>query len=255
MNWMFVLISVIACAVCAMLGLTAGVNLNPVATVKFVWDWNAAGSWVSGLGTLLAVLVTLWQIRRQQEREKPRLNAQQEFEEQSFTLALVSTGLVPATVLGAYLSYDEGRARMDLSRYLPQGTTLPQRLDRGEVMSLLAIKGSDFSAFGRSLIWPLVVALNSQEIKSAVEGEGINEDYFAQLKSISARGASLLVKTAFGVEEFKVSDDAFLALTKLGIDHEHIKAYSKVEVWKRDALRASRLFDEALERLDDEKEM
>lgn len=78
MSWIMASIYVATCVICAMLGLTAGINLNPASSVSFLWDWNAAGSWVSGIGTLLAVFVSLQMARRgeknQAEREKEKLN-------------------------------------------------------------------------------------------------------------------------------------------------------------------------------------
>lgn len=236
MNWMLVLILVIACSVCAMLGLAAGVNLNPASTVKFVWDWNAAGSWVSGVGALAAVLVTLWQIRRQQEREKPKLFVQQDCDlgERSFSLTLVSTGLVPATVLGAHLSYDGGHVLLDLSLHLAENTTFPQRLDRGEVMTLLTLKNVSFYMLGRKIVGPLASALRSRGEKAAVHGEGINERYFDELNLISSRGATLVVKTAYGVDEFDFSKKAFSALTKYAIDDERLQASNQLDHWVRE---------------------
>lgn len=249
MNWMLVLILVVACTVCVMLGLTAGINLNPASTVKYVWDWNAAGSWVSGFGTLAAVLVTLWQIRRQQEREKPKLIVQQDCDlaERSFSLTLVSTGLVPATVLGAHLSYDGGRVLLDLSLHLSENTTFPQRLDRGEVMSLLVLKNVSFYMLGRKIVGPLTTALLSRGEKAAVHGKGINERFFDELNLISSRGATLVIRTAYGVDEFEFSKEAFSALTKYVIEDERLLASDRLDHWAREDRKLAKELAAALE--------
>ncbi|NWD85575.1 hypothetical protein [Pseudomonas sp. K5002] len=69
MNITFILIAVIVCFVSAVSGLTAGINMNPSSTVKYVWDWGVAGSWVSGIGALIAVLSTIYLHRRSESQQ------------------------------------------------------------------------------------------------------------------------------------------------------------------------------------------
>ena len=55
----FIALGVLAAFVLGgLLGLTAGVNLNPNVTVSFVPNWGSLGDWVSGVGALLAVRQT-----------------------------------------------------------------------------------------------------------------------------------------------------------------------------------------------------
>lgn len=102
MNWMALLIAAIICVICAVLGLTAGINLNPASTVSFVWDWSIAGSWVSGVGALLAVLASLWLSGRgeriQAEREKEKLRIEVSVAGIFAHLDIVSLGHYPVTV-------------------------------------------------------------------------------------------------------------------------------------------------------------
>ncbi|SFX26265.1 hypothetical protein SAMN03159316_1325 [Pseudomonas sp. NFR02] len=249
MNWMLgVVVLVVACVTCASLGLTAGINLNPVSTVKYVWDWNAAGSWVSGIGTFLAVIVTLWQVRRQQERERPKLTIQQHFESKTYTLILVSTGLVPATVFGASLSYDDDKTHLDLAHHLSEDSKLPRRLDRGDAVTILELKNVSFSMLGRSIIRPALNELEAQGVKSAVYGEGINQSYFDRLNACAAREAKLIVKTAHNAEEFAFSKEAFQALLKYAIDDEYKLAQEKCESWKADARELLGMLEDARKR-------
>ena len=250
MNWMLVLVLAIACVTCASLGLTAGINLNPASTVAYVWDWSAAGGWVSGIGTLLAVIVTLWQVRRQQEREKPSVKAQQDFELEanSLSVALVSTGLVPSTILGAHLYYNGGGTRIDLSHHCPLSTVYPQRLDRGEVMSLLSLKDANFYMLGRSIVDPLVDALEAKGERPAVHGAGLNQKFFDELNSVSSRGATLIVKTAYGVEEFPFSQDALCVLLKYAIEDELILAKQQLESWSREDRKLAKILADELQR-------
>ncbi|EZP62698.1 hypothetical protein [Pseudomonas sp. RIT357] len=102
MNWMAVLIAALMCLICGMLGLTAGINLNSTSTVSYVWDWNTAGSWVSGVGALLAVLASLWMANRgeriQAEREKENLKIDVRVGGMFAHLHIVSLGHYPVTV-------------------------------------------------------------------------------------------------------------------------------------------------------------
>lgn len=249
MNWVLgVVVLVVACVTSASLGLTAGINLNPLSTVKYVWDWNAAGSWVSGIGTFLAVVVTLWQVRRQQERERPKLIIQQHFEPKTFSLILVSTGLVPATVFGASLSYDDDKTYLDLAHHLAEESKLPRRLDRGEAVTLLELKNVSFSMLGRSIIRPVLNELEAQGVKSAIYGEGINQGYFDRLNAYLLREAKLIVKTAHNIEEFAFSKDAFQALLKYAIDDEYKIAQEKCESWKADARELFGMLEDARQR-------
>jgi hypothetical protein len=69
MKWVWIAFFVFVCTVSGFLGLTAGINLNPSSTVKFVPDWGSVGDWVSGIGALFAVLVTLWLADKQRRED------------------------------------------------------------------------------------------------------------------------------------------------------------------------------------------
>lgn len=235
MKWIFPVVILFLCVISGLLGLTAGINLNPQSTVKFVPAWGSLGDWVAGTGALLAVAVTLWQIQRQQEREKPKLTIQQHYEPRAYSLVLVSTGLVPATVLGASLSYDHGNSAIDLSSHLPEDSKYPQRLDRGEVMSLLELKNVSFSMLARSLIRPILNSLQAQGIEKVIYGKGINTIYFDRLNSIESGKAVLLVKTAQSTEKFAFSEEAFHALLRSAIDDEFKQAQEKINSWRAEA--------------------
>ena len=114
MKWMTLLIAALACLICGMLGLTAGINLNSASTVSFVWDWNIAGSWVSGIGALLAVLASLWLAQRgeknQAEREKENLRIEVRVAGMFAHLHIVSLGHFPVTVKEVLIGVSGGSA-------------------------------------------------------------------------------------------------------------------------------------------------
>lgn len=69
----------IACLLSGLLGLTAGINLNPETTIRYVPDWEIAGAWVSGLGALAAVWTMVWTYYRQRsDALKQRLDDEKE---------------------------------------------------------------------------------------------------------------------------------------------------------------------------------
>jgi len=81
----------------ALAGLTAGINLNPQSTVKFVPAWGSVGDWVSGIGALLAVVTSLYMVKRserfQLERDSEQLMLVQEHSLGWLTLRVGCSGL------------------------------------------------------------------------------------------------------------------------------------------------------------------
>jgi len=67
-----------------------------------------------------------------------------------------------------------------------------------------------------------------------VHGEGINERYFDELNLISSQGATLVIKTAYGVDEFDFSKEAFSTLTKYAINDERLQASKQLDHWVRE---------------------
>src|SRR5690606_41643222 len=52
MRWLAGIAVAGLCIVSGLLGLTAGINLNPAATVRFVPNWGSLADWAAGRGTL-----------------------------------------------------------------------------------------------------------------------------------------------------------------------------------------------------------
>lgn len=65
MKYIVLVVVIVACVACGLLGLTAGINLNPSSTTKYIPDWGSVGDWVSGLGALAAVWAMVWTYFRQ----------------------------------------------------------------------------------------------------------------------------------------------------------------------------------------------
>lgn len=64
------------CVISGLLGLTAGINLNPESTVKFVPNWGSVGDWAAGISTFLTLLVACIAMNTWRVQERQRLALQ-----------------------------------------------------------------------------------------------------------------------------------------------------------------------------------
>lgn len=124
----------------ALAGLTAGINLNPQATVKFVPDWGSVGDWVSGIGALLAVIASLYMVRRSERfqlaRDSEQLMLVQEPDLAWLTLRVGCSGLRACTVKDVRVCHGSQHKslRHDLSD--KSKGKLPSKLEPGESFEL-----------------------------------------------------------------------------------------------------------------------
>lgn len=142
MKWVWCLLFVLGCAVSAMLGLTAGVNLNPASTVKFVPAWGSLGDWVSGIGALAAVVVTLWLADKQRREDIESLRIQVVMgmlsygPDQAFvSVNIAADGKRPVRVTGIAFHSKRARAALHVTGFMDFGDSLPISLTYGEQAS------------------------------------------------------------------------------------------------------------------------
>lgn len=134
MKWILLGVAVAACVVCGLLGLTAGINLNPTSTVRYVPNWGSMGDWVSGVGALLAVVSSFILVKRhedqQQDRERERIVVEQWAAEGVCSIRLISLGVFPCTVKGVFLR-KPGSHAVALQNVAPNDIkiTMPLRLE------------------------------------------------------------------------------------------------------------------------------
>lgn len=143
MNWTSGLIIAVACGICGMLGLTAGINLNPSSTVRYVWDWNAAGSWVSGIGALLAVIVTLRLADKARREDVESLVVKCSMaiigsHGPRLLIELVSNGKRDAHISAVYFTTPQATANYWQVRYQAGSTPLPVHLGYGKKATLIS---------------------------------------------------------------------------------------------------------------------
>lgn len=196
MKWISGLVLIGVCIICAMLGLTAGINMNPESSVSYVWDWGVAGGWVSGLGALLAVGFALLQSHKQQEKERARCRILLEQGEWYFKVQIVSDGIIPSTVLSASISFDGNTQIFDLSGFPKLGFSFPRKLDRGDVSTLIDVKRDEYRRLALALASLPIAELAKRDITPNIYNPEVAEEYFSGLKSCGERDACLLLKTA-----------------------------------------------------------
>lgn len=139
----FIALGVLAAFVLGgLLGLTAGVNLNPNVTVSFVPNWGSLGDWVSGVGALLAVVVAIWlaDTQRKDNAEKltlrcgikPASDGTMIFGGRDLVVELISSGNRPVRVSGAQIGAKGKIGGWKAYMAGPTGRGFPFTLNYGE---------------------------------------------------------------------------------------------------------------------------
>jgi hypothetical protein len=134
MNLLLGIIAVVAVFISGLLGLTAGINLNPISTVSYVPNWGSLGDWVSGIGAFLAIISSFILVKRneeqQRDRERERFLVDQFGSLLHVSITVVSTGYLPCAIKGVFIE-SLSKSAVPLHRYLPEDVTvvMPQRLE------------------------------------------------------------------------------------------------------------------------------
>ncbi|MBI6913254.1 MULTISPECIES: hypothetical protein [Pseudomonas] len=130
----------VVAALSALAGLTAGINLNPQSTVKFVPDWGSVGDWVSGVGALLAVIASLYMVKRSERfqlaRDSEQLMLVQEQDLAWLTLRVGCSGLRACAVKDVRICH--GKKHRSLRHNLSDKSKgkFPCKLDPGDSFEL-----------------------------------------------------------------------------------------------------------------------
>lgn len=248
MNWILYFVVLVLCALSGLAGLTAGINLNPASTVKFVPVWGSAGDWVAGLGALLAVVVALLQSARQQEKERAKAKIFSEHGDDYWSVRVLSEGLVPVTVLSVRLEYDNYQRFIDLCTRPGSKLSLPHKLERGETLSILELNTTSFWNFSLGFGEPIVRALNDSGLHPADYSFGFNEVFFDQLKSAGLHRARLFFRTAHEDIKYELPQSLIASLIDQSViaqrqrrerDISHLKE-SRAELARHAGLQSER---------------
>lgn len=197
-----VVVGVLAlCAFSAFAGLTAGINLNPQSTVRFVPDWGSVGDWVSGVGALLAVIASLYMVQRSERfqlaRDSEQVMLTQEPSMAWLTLHIACKGMRSCTVMDLRIGHGGKCSSLKHALSDRNKGVFPSRLEPGEMVQL------DWS--GRDLI-PTLQTICNLGLKNT---DGL---YFEVVTGISLHRFGLDTLT---LEELHTGADAFdISLTK-----------------------------------------
>lgn len=138
MKWMLGIGALFACVVCGLLGLIAGINVNPTSTVKFVPDMGSLADWISGIGSVSAAGVALYLADRQRRENTAKVEISQYFTNDNLTIDLVSTGEKPAVIKGLFIRSPHAKKQMLLNRSPLSGyDKIIGRYEYGETKRLL----------------------------------------------------------------------------------------------------------------------
>jgi len=179
-----------------LLGMTVGINMNPSSTTRYVLNWGSLGDWVAGTGAFFAVGVALWQSFTQSQKDRIRTLIIDKSAQRSWSLRIVSEGLIPVTVLGAEIHLKELRYKLPLSVTERLNVRFPQRLERGDVQQLIEVDDDNFEEFAKGLVSPIVASLQDQGVGPRDYDYGVNEEYFAALESYRIGKAKLVIRLA-----------------------------------------------------------
>lgn len=139
MKYFVVLGVLIGLLLCALVGLTIGINLNPDSTTKYVIHWGSLGDWVAGLGAFFAVGVALWQsyVHRREDVEELSINQAQGKER--WRISIVSRGKRPVRVLWIGFYSKKIDTILPIKSFIFHGdsASLPQTLGYAENIDFL----------------------------------------------------------------------------------------------------------------------
>jgi len=205
--------------------------------MSYVWDWSVAGSWLSGLGALLAVCVALWQSHKQNEKEKPRARISHETGEYSLTLSALSEGIVPVTVISAEIWYDQPTRKYSLSNFPKLGMTFPHKLERGEVVQLIDVKEVDFLRLANALMDPVIADLGARGLRADDGKFGMDETFFSGISASGKHGANLRLRTAHKDHTYILPSDFVDDVIKISSDQRRRQQQKKNDAdkleWKK----------------------
>ncbi len=133
--------AVFACVLCALAGVTIGINMNPTSTVRYVIAWGSVGDWVAGAGAFSAVAVALWQTHSHRKEDVEDLVIEQIQQERRWVISVVSKGKRPARVVGVGFYSPKTDTILPIKRFVFEGqnASLPQSLNYAENLQFVTV--------------------------------------------------------------------------------------------------------------------
>lgn len=150
MKWLMGLGAIFLCVTCGLLGLAAGINLNPQSTVRFVPvidanAWSSVGTWFGAIGTIAAVALSLHFSRRDDVEGLTIISevtnrANLDGAGLEVTIRVVCTGRLPTTILAMGIGSDHNASifhpiamyttEYDEKKHLSRGETFEATLSQ-----------------------------------------------------------------------------------------------------------------------------
>ncbi|PLR62849.1 hypothetical protein QCBJ_13295 [Pseudomonas sp. QC2] len=183
------------CTICAMLGLTVGITMNPQSTVRYVWDWGVAGGWVSGLGAMLAVGFALLQSHKQQMKEMPKVSVIHRFSPDEWLVRVVSEGVVPESILAADLIIHEDGSKIDLFGFsnIAKGGR-DTKLQRGDHLDVISVNRQGIRRIAEQWVAPTIARLLRNNISPGNYDFKLDKRFFDALDELFAQRSYVLIR-------------------------------------------------------------
>ncbi|MFK3945628.1 hypothetical protein [Pseudomonas fulva] len=148
MRLLLIVVIAAMCVISGLAGLTAGMNLNPNTTIKFVPNWGSLGDWVSGCGALLAVIVTLWLADRSRREDVESVDVKCSMalvggiQTPLLVVEATSDGKRDAHVSGVFFTCSKAKSNYWLVKWHSLSARLPAHLGYGQRAMLIANEGA-----------------------------------------------------------------------------------------------------------------
>lgn len=196
MKWIVLSASIGACFFFGLLGLTAGINLNPESTVRFVPNWGSVGDWVSGCGAMAALAFAFWQFNLQQKNDRIITALKERAGETNWRLRLISEGFIPVSFLGAELKLGDLSRSLDRAPGNKANVGKTTKLERGDVQQIIDVTVSDFNEFSEWVLSSIIDSAKSKGLQARDLNYGICEEFFDEINYFRKNGITIIIKLA-----------------------------------------------------------
>lgn len=141
--WMCVFIAISLLAGIA-IGFAAAIQINPQTADIYLLNLGSVGDWVSGVGALAAVFVTLWLNDKQRRENTEKITVEQVSRQEGLLIKIISAGNRPSLVTGLYIGEKNSEKRLNLStsKFIEKRFPIG-RIDFGELISVLVLDKFD----------------------------------------------------------------------------------------------------------------
>ncbi|MGY2338004.1 hypothetical protein ACW9HW_02010 [Pseudomonas sp. SDO5532_S415] len=142
-GWVGLLV-VVSSLVGLVVGFAFAIRLNPQTADVYLLNLGSVGDWVSGVGALSAVFVTLWLNDKQRKENTERIKVEQVSREEGLLISVISSGNRPSLVTGLYIGHKNSEEKLHLSKsnFLKEKFPIG-RIDFGELISVLVLDKFD----------------------------------------------------------------------------------------------------------------